>query len=276
MNNQAAHHEKIARDLRCRVLSISHGAKTPHIGSNLSLIDVLTVLYHKILRIQKSNNRKTFFKRDRLILSKGHGSLALYCALESAKILPRKFLQNYIKDGTLLPGHTICKPTIGLEAATGSLGHGLAIGLGMALASMKGKNPYKVFVVLSDGECNEGSVWEAIMAAGHWKVENLVAIIDYNKIQSFGTTKRIMDIEPLKEKIESFNWGVKEVDGHDVCALAKTLSRIPFRKNCPSALIAHTVKGKGVSFMENTVDWHYKNLTDELLEKAIKEVVSCR
>ncbi len=262
--------EKAAR-IRTKILSVSHGAQTPHIGSALSLVEILTVLYFGILNI-KSATKAEFKKRDKLVLSKGHGGLALYAALFEYGLLPGKFLDEYTRNGTLLSTHTICKPSFGLEAATGSLGHGLSIAVGMALAAKQDGDARRVFAILSDGECDEGSTWEAILAAGQWHLDNLVVIVDYNKIQSFGRVKEVMDLEPFIKKWDSFRWSGREVDGHNMLALEAMLSRAPFKKGQPSVIIAHTVKGKGVSFMEDTIDWHYKNLTDELFNKATKEI----
>ena len=160
----------------------------------------------------------------------------------------------------------------GVEASTGSLGHGLSMGCGMALAAKRDNKNYRAFVLMSDGELDEGSCWEPILFAPHHKLDNLVAIVDYNKIQSFGRTKEVLDLEPLAAKWNSFGWAVKEIDGHNVNEIEKALKAIPFRKQKPSCIIAHTVKGKGVSFIEDTLDSHYKNLTDEQLKQALKEV----
>lgn len=261
-----------AAAIRKRILIVSHRAKTPHIGSCLSLVEILTVLYFGGILKFPAKRGTGFEKRDRLILSKGHGSLALYSALTEYGLLPLGFLDEYAKNGSLLPAHLTYKPSFGLEAATGSLGHGLPLAVGMALAAKHDKKSHRIFAILSDGECDEGSTWEAILAAAQWRLDNLAVIVDYNKIQSFGRVKDVMDLEPFAKKWESFRWSVKEADGHDTAALEKALSAIPFRKGHPSVLIAHTIKGKGVSFMEDTIDWHYKNPTDELLEQAIKEV----
>lgn len=261
-----------AATIRKKILTVSHRSKTPHIGSCLSLVELLTVLYFGgILKFQAKNGAN-FEKRDRLILSKGHGSLALYSALTEFGLLPSKFLDEYTKNGSLLPGHLNYKPIFGLEAATGSLGHGLPLAVGMALAAKYDKKPHRIFAILSDGECDEGSTWEAILAAAQWGLDNLIVVVDYNKIQSFGLVKDIMNLEPFVEKWRSFHWSVKEVDGHDSVELEKVLSNAPFCNGYPNVLIAHTIKGKGVSFMEDTIDWHYKNLTDDLLEQAIKEI----
>ncbi|OGZ01650.1 MAG: transketolase [Candidatus Liptonbacteria bacterium RIFCSPLOWO2_01_FULL_53_13] len=274
-NNSPRFYKEKAAAIRTSILKVSHRARTPHIGSALSIVEILTVLYFRILNV-KSHRQSGFEMRDRLILSKGHAGLALYAALAERGILKRKFLDRFVQNGTMLPSHPSRNVPLGVEVTTGSLGHGLPMAVGLALAAKRDKKPYRVFVIISDGECDEGSTWEAIMAAGQWHLDNLTVIVDYNKIQSFGRVREVMDLEPLAAKWKSFRWSVKEADGHDMGALIKTLSKVPFRKNFPSVLIAHTVKGKGVSFMEDTIDWHYKNLTDVLLDQAIKEINHAR
>lgn len=265
-------HKEKAAAIRKRILSVSHRAKTQHIGSCLSLVEILTALYFGgNLNLPHAEDRG-FEERDRVILSKGHGALALYATLTEKGILPEHLLEEYGRNGALLSGHLVYQPAYGLEAATGSLGHGLAIAVGIALAAKRDNKSYRPFVILSDGECDEGSTWEAVLGAGHWKLDNLIAIVDYNKIQSFGRVSEVMDLEPFADKWRVFGWAVSEVDGHDIGAINAALSAFPLEKNRPSVLIAHTVKGKGVSFMEDTIDWHYENLTDELLAQAIKEV----
>ena len=260
-----------AAAIRKKILEVSHRAKTVHIGSCLSLVEILTVLYFGVMKIP-SGGKKEFERRDRLILSKGHASLALYATLAERGILPARLLDRYTQNGTLLPAHLIYNPSLGLEAATGSLGHGLSIAVGMALSAKRDGKSHRIFAILSDGECDEGSTWEAIMAAPQWQLDNLIVIVDYNKIQSFGRVKEVMELEPFAEKWKSFRWAVREVDGHDMQNLERLLSGIPFQKNRPSVIIAHTVKGKGVSFMEDTLDWHYRNLTNELLRQAEQEI----
>ena len=266
-------YRETAAAIRKNVLFVSHKAGTPHIGSSLSIVDILTVLYFGVLNV-RAKGHAGFEKRDRLILSKGHAGLALYATLAERGLLPRKLLNDYSKNGTLLPAHPVYNLDFGIEATTGSLGHGLPMAVGTALAAKLNGDHYRTFAILSDGECDEGSTWEAVMAATQWRLDNLIVIVDYNKIQSFGRVDEVMDLEPFVDKWRSFRWAVKEVDGHDTTALEKLFARVPFEKGKPSVVVAHTTKGKGVSFMEDTVEWHYKNLTDNLLRQAIEEIQS--
>jgi len=184
---------------------------------------------------------------------------------------PKEWLGTYCQDGSHLAGH-ITYGVPGVEASTGSLGHGLSIGCGMAVAGKHSSHSYRVFVLLSDGECDEGSTWEAALFAPHHRLDNLVAIVDYNKIQSFGTVKEVLDLEPLANKWQAFGWAVKEIDGHDFEQIEKALLSVPFEPERPSCIIAHTVKGKGVSFMENQLAWHYKPPNDDELRQALTEL----
>jgi transketolase len=204
-------------------------------------------------------------------MSKGHAASALYAILAKRRFFKEDILRNYCADGCL-PGHATRDCVPGLEVSTGSLGHGLPIGTGMALAAKHDKANNRIFVLLSDGECDEGSVWEAAMFAGHHGLDNLVAIIDYNNIQAFGRTKEVLDLEPFAEKWRSFKWAAKEVNGHDLDDLMRTSLAIPFSMGKPSVIIAHTVKGKGVSFMEDTLTWHYKSPDKDQLSLALKEL----
>ncbi|OHA08320.1 MAG: transketolase [Candidatus Sungbacteria bacterium RIFCSPLOWO2_01_FULL_59_16] len=264
--------EKQAANIRRRILVAAHRARSAHIGSALSAVDILAYLYAGALRFRA--REPNWPNRDRFILSKGHGALALYATLVEHRFFRGTLLAQYFANGSKLAGHPVWASAPGIEATTGSLGHGLSLGLGQALAAKYDKRSYRVFVMLSDGECDEGSIWEAAMAASHWKLDNLIAIIDYNKIQSFGTVKEVMNLEPFREKWRSFGWSTQEVNGHDFQNLALGFKKIPRVRNKPTVIIAHTVKGKGISFMENTLTWHYKNLTDELLAQALQELVT--
>jgi transketolase len=210
--------------------------------------------------------------RDRFILSKGHAAAALYATLAERGFFNKELLENYCKNGQKIAGHSTrgCLP--GVEASTGSLGHGLPMGAGMALAGKCDKKDYRIFILMSDGECDEGSVWEAALFASHHKLDNLVAIIDYNKFQALGRTNEVLNLEPLGEKWRNFGWEVKETDGHNFSEIEKNLSPIPFKNQKPSLLIAHTIKGKGVSFMEDKLESHYKRLTKEEYEESLKEL----
>ena len=263
-------YSQISKEIRKKVLKMAFEARASHIGSSLSEVDILTVLYFKILSIDPKN--PWFDDRDRFILSKGHGVAALYATLSQKGFFPENILDTYCKEGGKLPGHSTRNCAPGVEVSTGSLGHGLPMGAGMALAGKRDKKNYRVFVLMSDGECDEGTTWEAALFASHHGLDNLIVIIDYNKLQAFGRTNEVLNLEPLKEKWQSFGWKVKEIDGHNFSEIENALSRIPFEKTKPSLIIANTVKGKGISFMEDKLEWHYKNLTQEDYGKALKEL----
>ncbi len=259
-----------ALNIRRKVVEMSYKTGASHVGSSLSCADILAALYFSVLRIDPK--KPSDEKRDRFILSKGHAVPALYTALALRGFFPEKQLEGFHCDeGTLW-----CHPTrgcvAGIEATTGSLGHGLSIGIGMALAGKLDKKEYMVFVLLSDGECDEGSTWEAGLEASHLKLDNLTAIIDYNKLQAFGRTNEVVNLEPLSDKWKSFGFSVREVDGHNLEQLMKALKSVPFEKNKPSMIIANTIKGKGVSYMENKLKWHYKSPNDEEFKKAMQEL----
>lgn len=268
MDEQKIHLE-LAKSIRVHALTMVHKANASHIGSCLSIADILAVLYSKILRIDLSN--LAWPERDRFILSKGHAAAILYAVLAEKGFFPKEWLDAYCQDGSKLTGH-ISHYVPGVEVSTGSLGHGLPIGCGMALAGKRDGRPYRVFVLLSDGELDEGSTWESILFASHHRLDNLVAIVDYNKIQSFGTVKEVLDLEPLAEKWRAFKWSAREIDGHNCNQIEEALTGVPFEQGKPSVIIAHTIKGKGVSFMENKLEWHYKAPNLEELKQAIKEL----
>jgi len=256
--------EALAKRIRVHVLEMTHKAQSSHVGSCLSIADILAVLYSKIMNVRPQE--PDWEGRDKFILSKGHACAALYAVLAERGFFPMEGLNNYYQKGSLLSGH-ISHYVPGVEASTGSLGHGLSIGCGMALATES-----KVYVLLSDGDCNEGSTWEAVMFAKQHKLDNLVAIVDYNKLQAMGKTRDIIDLDPLANKWRSFGWSVGEVDGHNIGHLEHILKFIPRETGKPSCIIAHTVKGKGVNFMCNKVEWHYKYPNDEELRKALEEL----
>lgn len=260
----------ISKKIRRKILRMVFNSQSSHIGSCLSAIDILAVLYFKVLSIDPRKPRAR--NRDRFILSKGHACAALYATLALRGFFSEKILDEYCKDGGRLPGHSTRHCVPGVEVSTGSLGHGLSMAVGMALAAKYDKLDYRVFALLGDGECNEGAVWEAIMFAGNKKLDNLIAIVDYNKIQSFGRVKEINNLEPFADKWRSFGWEAREADGHDVEELARLLNAVPFRPGKPNVLIAHTIKGKGVSFMENELKWHYKSPDKKELACALKEI----
>ena len=260
----------LARAIRAHVLHMTHRANASHVGSCLSIADLLAVLYSDVLRVDPA--RPDWPDRDRFILSKGHGCAALYAVLAEQGFFPKEWLDTYCQDGAHLAGHITHHGVPGVEVSTGSLGHGLSIGCGMALAGKRDSCPYRVFVLLSDGECDEGSTWEAALFAPHHHLDNLIAIVDYNKIQSFGRVKEVLDLEPLAAKWRAFGWAVQEIDGHNFREIEKALLSVPFDVGQPSCIIAHTIKGKGVSFMENQLAWHYKSPNDEELQQALAEL----
>jgi transketolase len=261
--------EEFSARIRAHALRMASGANSAHIGSSLSVADIVSVLYTQILRVDPAN--PDWADRDRLLLSKGHAASILYAALAERGFFPLDWLREYCKEGSKLLAH-VSHHVPGVEVSTGSLGHGLPIACGMALAAKRDDAPGHTFVVLSDGELDEGSCWEAILFAGHNRLSNLTAIVDYNKIQSFGTVKEVLDLDPLAAKWEAFRWHTVEVDGHDHAQLEETLRRVPLEADRPTAIIAHTIKGKGVSFMEDRLEWHYRSPNPTQLEQALKEI----
>ncbi len=262
--------EQKAKKIRQGVLKINYFSGGSHIGSALSIVDILTLLYFKVLKIDP---KKPFDeKRDRFLLSKGHAISALYVTLAEAGFFPEKILKTYCQDGGKLFGHSTRQSVAGIEVSTGSLGHGLSMGAGIALSAKKDGQKFRTFVLISDGECDEGAIWEAALFSSHHRLDNLVCLIDYNKLQAFGRTNEVLKIEPLKDKWQAFGWQVREVDGHNFEQMEKALANIPFAKNKPSLLIAHTIKGKGISYMEDKLEWHYKNPTEEDYKKALEEL----
>jgi transketolase len=247
-----------------------HASGSSHAGSGLSIADLLGVLYGGVLRVDP--RQPGWPERDRFILSKGHAAAALYAVLAEQGFFPTAWLGQYCQDGSPLTGHVSHQGVPGVEVSTGSLGHGLSISGGMALVGRQAPRPYRVFVLLSDGECDEGSTWEAALFAGHARLDNLVAIVDYNKIQSLGRVEDVLDLEPLDAKWQAFGWAVRAIDGHDVGAIDETLRSVPFEHARPSCVIAHTVKGKGVSFMEDKLLWHYRAPDQRELQQALAEL----
>ena len=254
--------KKTCKNLRLNLLKLTHQAKSSHLGSCLSIVEILTVLYNNVLR-------KKF--KDSFFLSKGHACLALYCILYEKKIINKEILSSYGKDNSLLMSHVSHKVP-GINFSTGSLGHGLPVSVGSALSAKIKKLNRKIYVLLSDGELNEGSTWEALMFAAHQKLDNLCIIVDYNKIQSLGTVSSTLTLEPLKQKFHSFGCKVINVNGHNNLQLINAFRHK--QKNKPKVIIANTVKGKGVSFMENKVSWHYKSPNKTELNQGIKEIIN--
>ena len=245
-----------SKALRRTIVEILRSARRGHLGAAVSAIEILRVLYDDVLRFDARKPR--WPQRDRCIMSKGHGCLALYAILADKGFFPEDELWKFCASDGILGGHPDANKVPGVEASTGALGHGLSIGLGMALHARFVGSDSRVFVILGDGECNEGSVWEAAMSAGKHKLTNLTAIVDYNKHQSYSSTAEVQDLEPFADKWRSFGFGVHEVDGHHVGELRAALGDTPFEAGKPNALICHTIKGKGVSFAENNMQWHHK------------------
>jgi len=260
---------RVAREIRYKVLSLSHHAQTAHLGGALSSVDLLVALYWNCLRIDPKNPADP--NRDRLIFSKGHCVSALYAALAWRGFFPVEELLHFNEEGSHLPEQPSPGCVPGIEWATGSLGHGLGVGLGMALAARIQQRTYKVCVLLGDGECQEGSIWEAAMLAPRLSLGNLTAIVDFNKLQATGRSDEIMAMSPFKAKWQSFGWTTREVDGHDIAAITEALQKTR-PADTPLAIIANTVKGKGVSFIEDDNNWHYRSPTADELEKARKEL----
>jgi len=259
-----------AKKIRKNILNMVYKAKVPHIGSSFSIVEILTALYFSCLKI--SPRVSQYKSRDRFILSKGHGCPALYAVLSHRGFLDQDAIRSFCSDGGSLEGHPNRDTKNGIEVSTGSLGHGLSIGVGMAIAEKYDISNNRIFVLMSDGESQSGFVWEAAMFAAQHKLDNLIAIIDYNKIQALGRVKEVIDLEPYKDKWAAFGWGVKEIDGHDFKEIFSALGSLPFIKEKPSVIIAHTVKGKGVSFMEDDLLWHYRCPDDKEYKKALKEL----
>ena len=242
-------------------------SKSSHIGSSLSIVEILVTLYFNILKIDQKKLNKS--NNDRFILSKAHGSAALYAVLAERDFFPLNYLEKYYSNDGILPGHLDRTSVPGIEFSAGALGHGLSVAIGMSISYKQSKNSGRIFVLIGDGECNEGSIWEGAMLAAHLKLNNLTAIVDYNKIQSFGRTNDVINQEPIIDKWKAFGWNVIEVDGHNFNELIDAFN---LEHNKPKVIISHTVKGKGISFMEDKLEWHYKSPNNEQFENALKEI----
>jgi transketolase len=246
-----------SRHLRRLIVRGLEGGGRGHVGSSMSLVEILRVLYDDVMRYRPAEPK--WPDRDRMILSKGHGCLALYAVLADKGFIAAETLDTFCRRDSILGGHPEAAKVPGVEASTGSLGHGLSFGIGVALALRIRRSDARVFVVMGDGEINEGAVWEAAMCAGKHGLSRLTAIIDYNKIQSAGFTRDIQDLEPLLDKWRAFGFATTEVEGHDVRALRWVLRDVPLQADRPTAIICHTVKGKGIAFAENDPSWHHKS-----------------
>ncbi len=258
--------EELATEIRRHVLQMCHDAKSSHIGSCLSIADILAVLYSSVLKVNP--NQPDWEDRDRFILSKGHACASVYAVLAERGYFTIEQLRTFYQNNGL-SGH-ISHEVAGIDVSTGSLGHGLPIACGMALAGKRDRKNYRVFVLLGDGDLNEGSTWESVMFASQRKLDNLIVIVDYNKSQALGDSKDILNMDNLADKFTSFGWWNVTIDGHNHEKLEKSLTIIP--EGFPYCVIANTIKGKGVSFMQNSVQWHYKHPNDEELKRALEEL----
>ena len=264
--------EELALLIRRHVVRMTHLGNSSHVGSGLSMADLMAVLYGQIMRIDPAE--PGWSDRDRFVLSKGHAGACVYATLAECGFFPVERLADHYQDGSNLSGHVSHKGVPGVELSTGSLGHGLGVAAGMALAAKRQEKDHRVFCMLSDGECDEGSNWEAILFSAHHKLDNLVAVIDYNKVQSLADVSDTLTLEPFADKWIAFGWSVREIDGHDHNDIKKALTDLPDTFSKPTCILAHTTKGKGVSFMENSVLWHYRSPQGDEYERAMQELKS--
>lgn len=259
-----------AREIRKEILHMIAKAESGHPGGSLSATDIVTALYFNVMNIDPANPK--WEERDRFVLSKGHAAPVLYSALAELGYFPKEDLNRLRKMGQHLQGHPDMKGTPGVDMTTGSLGQGFSAAAGMALAGKLDKKAYKVYAIIGDGEIQEGQIWEAAMFAAHYKLDNLIGILDYNKVQLFGTTKDIMNVSPVSEKFRAFGWHVLEIDGHDMQAILNALGEAQKLVDKPVMIVANTIKGKGISYMENTAAWHGNAPSAADLEKALAEL----
>ncbi len=258
---------QMALRMRKRILDISHSCNmSAHLGGGLSMVEITATLYGAVMNYRVEN--PGWEERDRFILSKGHGVLGYFSALLEAGIISESVFQTFQTNGSDLIAHPVMNLALGIESSNGSLGQGLSMCVGLALAARKKNQGHKIYVLLGDGECNEGAVWEAVMLAAQLRLDNLIAVVDYNKLQSDGDGRQILDYEDFEKKWESFGWNVHSVDGHDIAALHAAFTSTSSRAR-PRVLIAHTIKGKGIDFMENNNDWHHNRLTRTQYEQAL-------
>ena len=261
---------QLAKEIRLVSLRTIARGNSSHIGTVFSCVETLACLYGAILRVRPAE--PDWPDRDRFVMSKGHGAAGLYATLALRGFFPREPLDEFCVDGGSLYGHVTHRGVPGVDVSTGALGHGLAVAVGLAAGALRLRAAWRVFALLSDGECDEGSTWEAALFAAHHGLSNLSAIVDYNRIQGLGLVSEVVELAPFADKWSAFGWTVRELDGHNHEALRAALGVLPFTSGKPSCLIAHTTKGKGVSFMENTVLWHYRSPAGEELDQALKEV----
>ena len=259
-----------AKEIRRLIFKTICNAGGGHLPTCLSMTDLLTVLYYEVLRIDPKDPKMP--GRDRFILSKGHGGVALYAILADKGFFDKKHLATHGKKGTILGGHPDMHKVPGIEASTGALGHGLSFGVGTALAAMKDAIPSRTFVVIGDGECQEGSIWEAALFAAQAELDDMTVIVDHNKLQAMGKLEEIVGLDSLAAKWKAFGWAVTEIDGHDLDQIRGAFKNLPLEKKKPNCIIAHTVKGKGISFMENVPIWHYRQPKSEEMQLACDEL----
>jgi len=260
----------MAKTMRHKILEISHACnQSAHLGGGLSMVEIMAVLYGRILRYEPKNPR--WENRDRFILSKGHGVLGYFSAMLVSGVIDEETYKTFKTNESDLIAHPVMNLDLGIESSNGSLGHGLSMGIGIALGAKKKQRDFNVYVYMGDGECNEGSVWEAVMSAAQFGLDNLTAIVDYNKLQSDGDARQIIDFADLAGKFKSFGWDVKEIDGHEIAQVIDAFES-PREHGRPRVLVAHTIKGKGVSFMENNNEWHHNRLTKANYELALAEL----
>jgi len=262
--------EAKAKLVRREIIKMIYQAGSGHPGGSLSAADLVTVLFFHVLR--HDPHRPLWPDRDRFILSKGHCAPLLYAVLAESGYFPKEELKTLRKIGSRLQGHPDMRKTPGVEVSTGSLGQGLSVANGIALGGKIDRKDYTVYVLLGDGEINEGQIWEAAMLASHYKLDNVIAVLDYNGLQVDGPTCRIMGLEPLSDKWKAFGWSVMEINGHNISEIIEALKKVRKSKGKPTIIIAHTVKGKGISFMENEVDWHGKAPNEEEFNQAMREL----
>ncbi|MEG2361200.1 MAG: transketolase [Christensenella sp.] len=271
------HLQNFASSMRKNIITLAYhaGKKGAHIAPSLSIVDILAVLYGTIMHYDSAN--PFLPERDRFILSKGHGALGYYTALQQSDIITQQDLETFEQNDGLFPGQPSMNLAKGIEASSGSLGQGLSLGVGIALAGKKKGMDYRTFVLMGDGECNEGTIWESAISAAHFQLGNLIGIIDRNHMQSDGDSNSIMNLEPFSDKWSAFGWNVIEADGHSISSLYDAFLQIQQNQR-PTVIIAHTTKGYGVSFMENNNEWHHNHITDTQYASAMKEleVLPCR
>ncbi len=258
--------EMMSKKIRKHILKMTNYSKSSHIGAAFSIVEILVALYFSVMKIDPKDPKNKVF--DKFILSKAHASAALYAILAEKDFFPKSYLDKYYINDGILPGHLDRSSVPGIEFSAGSLGHGFSAAIGMAIG-LKSTLSNNIYTIIGDGECNEGSIWEGAMLASHLLLNNLTAILDYNKIQSFGRTNDVINQEPIGERWKSFGWEVIEVNGHDFKKLLKAFN---IKTTKPKIIIAHTVKGKGISFMEDKLEWHYKSPDQEQYEIALKEL----